>query len=56
MLNSTSPSQHGVAQFCVPAVLYVAQNEWVTDGKGLVFKSIVLLYICLTFVYLFVFY
>ena len=40
MLNSTSPSQHGVAQFYVPAILYVAQSEWVTDGKGLVLSQL----------------
>ncbi|KAL9988441.1 hypothetical protein ACROYT_G002886 [Oculina patagonica] len=34
MLNCTSPSEHGVAQHCVPAVLYVAQDEWVTHDSS----------------------
>ena len=33
MLNCASPSEHGVAQYCVPAVLYVAQDEWITHGN-----------------------
>lgn len=37
MLNCTSPSEHGVAQYCVPAALYIAQDEWVTKGKLLNF-------------------
>ena len=33
MLNCASPTDHGVAQYCVPAVLYVAQDEWITHGN-----------------------
>ena len=32
MLNCKEPGQHGVAQYCVPAVLYIAQDEWLVQG------------------------
>lgn len=34
MLNCASPSEHGVAQYCVPAVFYVAQDEWITHDSS----------------------
>lgn len=33
MSNCRDPDQHGVAQYCVPAVLYVAQQQWVEPGR-----------------------
>ena len=33
MLNCASPSEHGIAQYCIPAVSYIAQDEWIVNGK-----------------------
>ena len=33
MSNSTSPDQYGVAQYCVPAIMYIAQDKWLNKGK-----------------------
>ena len=33
MLNCKDPDSYGVAQYCVPALVYVAKdNQWTTDG------------------------
>ncbi|PFX21196.1 hypothetical protein AWC38_SpisGene14322 [Stylophora pistillata] len=34
MLNCTSPSEHGVAQYCVPAVSYIAQDKWIVNDSS----------------------
>lgn len=34
MMNSKdNPDQYGVAQYCVPALTYIAQDKWITKGK-----------------------
>jgi hypothetical protein len=38
MCNSLNPDKHGVAQHCVPAVVYVAQDDWVASGKCLFYE------------------
>jgi hypothetical protein len=35
MCNSLNADKHGVAQHCVPAVVYVAQDDWVVNGTYL---------------------
>lgn len=32
MCNSNDPDHYGIAQYCVPAVTYIAQNDWIKDG------------------------
>jgi hypothetical protein len=32
MCNSLNADELGVAQHCVPAVVYIAQNDWVSTG------------------------
>ena len=54
LCNSSNVSEHGVAQHCVPAVVYVAQDEWISGGEwvtashGLKFKQLffVLPHVC----------
>ncbi|CAC5412594.1 unnamed protein product [Mytilus coruscus] len=33
MSNSTNPDQYGVAQYCVPAVMYIAQDKWINKDE-----------------------
>ncbi|XP_048245117.1 uncharacterized protein LOC124119811 isoform X1 [Haliotis rufescens] len=35
MSNTTDPDKLGVAQYCVPATIYIAQDEWVDRDGGL---------------------
>ncbi|XP_046547907.1 LOW QUALITY PROTEIN: uncharacterized protein LOC124257808 [Haliotis rubra] len=35
MSNTTDPDKLGVAQYCVPAVIYIAQDQWVDRDGGL---------------------
>ncbi|XP_070582003.1 titin homolog isoform X2 [Ptychodera flava] len=35
MINCCSPSDLGIAQYCVPAVMYVAQDKWTHDDDCL---------------------
>ena len=31
--NSKDPENYGVCQYCVPALTYIAQNDWTETGK-----------------------
>ncbi|XP_052093379.1 uncharacterized protein LOC127729595 isoform X5 [Mytilus californianus] len=33
MSNSMNPDQYGVAQYCVPAVMYLAQDKWINKDE-----------------------
>ncbi|XP_076090634.1 uncharacterized protein LOC143062752 isoform X2 [Mytilus galloprovincialis] len=33
MSNSTNPDQYGIAQYCVPAVMYIAQDKWINKDE-----------------------
>lgn len=33
MMNSKESNEFGVAQYCVPAVMYIAQQEWIAKGR-----------------------
>ncbi|XP_033099157.1 uncharacterized protein LOC117102836 [Anneissia japonica] len=35
MINSKDPNALGVAQYCIPAVMYIANNKWTTADKTL---------------------
>ncbi len=35
MLNCEDPDRHGIAQYCVPAVVYVAQDTWIHRGQSI---------------------
>lgn len=34
MTNSTEGDKLGVAQYCVPAVMYIAQQKWIAKGMS----------------------
>lgn len=34
MVNSTDPHQPGVAQYCIPAVMYIAQDKWTNTDES----------------------
>ncbi|XP_077987040.1 uncharacterized protein LOC144441359 [Glandiceps talaboti] len=34
MMNCRQPNELGIAQYCVPAVIYVAQDRWTQDDEG----------------------
>ena len=33
MCNSLNAEEFGVVQHCVPALVYIAQDDWVSNGK-----------------------
>ena len=33
MVNCSDPNEVGVAQYCIPAVVYVAQDKWTHKGN-----------------------
>ena len=33
MINCLEPDEYGVAQYCVPALMYIAQDEWTSPGR-----------------------
>lgn len=34
MTNSLEGDKLGVAQYCVPAVMYIAQQKWIGKGRS----------------------
>ena len=32
LLNCSEPEEYGVAQYCVPALVLVAKDEWIHKG------------------------
>jgi hypothetical protein len=40
LLNCSSADGLGVAQYCVPALMYIAQNEWIDEGVLFLFTKL----------------
>jgi len=38
--NSSDPDNMGVAQYCVPALTYIAQQQWTETGNQLITSSL----------------
>ena len=34
MINCLEPDEYGVAQYCIPALMYIAQDEWTAPGMS----------------------
>ena len=43
MMNSPFPDEFGVAQYCVPAVAYIAQDKWIAKGTEYCYSVLLLL-------------